>query len=263
MTYKNLHIPGFVREIALQVASIGSLYVAVRIAVQGRVEEARNRAVDVLNFEDRLGVAWEKGIQESVLRSEWVVDFFNYFYFWGHFPFIILLAFFLWVNNKQVYVKLRNAILVSALIAIACYFIFPTAPPRLITELGFVDTLIAEGAPAYQSQDPQLLVNPYAAIPSLHIGFAVLIFWAFYLVAKQLIANSITKITLLTLGALIPTIQTLAVIATANHWIFDVFTGVVVATVAIVVESHFAKGLTTSKNWLTKKWKQTVRLVFG
>ena len=256
MTHKNLHISGFARELALQIASVGSLYVAVRVAAQGRVQEAYNRAIDVLNFEERLGVAWEKGIQESVLRTEWLVDFVNYFYFWGHFPFIILLAFFLWVNNKQVYIKLRNAILVSALIAIACYLIVPTAPPRLVLELGFVDTLIVEGAPAYQSQDPQLLVNPYAAIPSLHIGFAVLILWAFYLVAKQISANSLTKITLLTLGALIPTIQTLAVVATANHWILDIATGIAVALVAIAAEPYFAKTLTTTKNWLTKKWKQ-------
>ena len=96
----------------LQVASVGFLYVAVRVAIENRVEEAHNRAMDVLHLEEKLGVAWEKGIQESVLRSEWVVDFVNYFYFWGHFPFIVLLAFFLWVNNRQVYVKLRNAIIV-------------------------------------------------------------------------------------------------------------------------------------------------------
>ena len=222
----------FLRELAI-VAAGGLLYFLVRGAVQDRAEEAFARARALLNLEHRLGIAWETAIHEAALSADWIVDLANTVYFWGHMPLLIVLALWLWFRRRDVWRGLRAALLVSALLGIACYVIWPTAPPRLMPELGYIDTLALRAAASYQAQEVGPFVNPYAALPSLHVGWALLAGAACARVARG--ETGPRRILWLLLAALIPASQTWAVVATANHWLLDAAAGAAVVALAALI----------------------------
>lgn len=228
----------FLRELAI-VAGGGLLYFLVRGAVQDRAEEAFARARGLLALEERLGIAWERAIHEAALSAAWIVDLANAVYFWGHMPLLIALALWLWFRRRGVWRSLRAALLASALLGIACYVIWPTAPPRLMPELGYVDTLAWRAAASYQAQEVGPFVNPYAALPSLHVGWALLAGAACARVA--LAQRGWRRIGWLALALLIPAAQTWAVVATANHWLLDAAAGAVVVALAAVLAYSVAR----------------------
>ena len=222
----------FLRELGI-VAAAGLLYFLVRGAVRDRADEAFERARALLALEERLGIAWETAIHEAALSADWIVDLANIVYFWGHMPLLIALALWLWLRHRGVWRGLRAALLASALLGIACYVIWPTAPPRLMPELGYVDTLAWRAAASYQAQEVGPFVNPYAALPSLHVGWALLAGAACWRVARS---QAGARRALWLLGAaLIPVSQTWAVVATANHWLLDAAAGAAVVALAALL----------------------------
>ena len=213
------------------VAVAALIYYLVRGAVSDRAEEAFDRARGLLDLERTLGIDWELGAQAAILDSQWLIDLANGAYFWGHMPLLIVLALWLWGWQRPLWRWFRNALLASALIGMCCYFAFPTAPPRLLPELGYVDTLTLRAAPAYQAQEVGLFVNPYAALPSLHVGWALLAGAACWLVARERRGRS-ARMLWTALAVAIPLSQLWAVTATGNHWTLDAAAGAVVAAAA-------------------------------
>lgn len=213
----------FLRELAA-VAVAALVYYLVRGAVSDRAEEAFQRGRDILELEQRLWLDWEHAIHEAILGSNALIDLANGTYFWGHMPLLIVVAVWLWRSHRAVWRTLRNALLVSAAAGMVSYFLFPTAPPRLMPELGYVDTLALRAAPAYQAQEVGLFVNPYAALPSLHVGWALLAGLAVW----QTSSHPLTR----AFAIAIPLSQSWAVVATANHWTLDAFAGIAVCAIA-------------------------------
>ena len=216
----------FIRELAA--VAVGALvYYLVRGAVADRASEAFQRARDVLELERRLRLDWETTIHEAILGSDALIDFANGAYFWGHMPLLVLLALWLWRSHRDIWSRFRNALLLSAAIGLISYLLFPTAPPRLMPELGYIDTLAVRAAPAYQAQEVGLFVNPYAALPSLHVGWALLAGLAVWHTSKHPAMR--------TFAVAIPLSQAWAVVATANHWTLDAVAGLTVCGVAWLV----------------------------
>lgn len=221
----------FLRELAA-VAAAALVYYLVRGAVSDRAEEAFQRARDILELEQRLWLDWESAIHEAILGSKALIDFANGTYFWGHMPLLIVLAVWLWRSHRTIWRTFRNALLISAAVGMVCYFLFPTAPPRLMPQLGYIDTLALRAAPAYQAQEVGLFVNPYAALPSLHVGWALLAGLAVWQTSSHPLIRAF--------AVSIPLSQSWAVVATANHWTLDAFAGIGVCAMAwgVVVLSH-------------------------
>ena len=218
----------FLRELAA-VAVAALVYYLVRGAVSDRAGEAFQRARDILELEQRLHLAWELAIHEAIVGSNALIDFANGTYFWGHMPLLVVLAVWLWRSHREIWRTFRNALLVSAAVGMICYFLFPTAPPRLMPDLGYIDTLALR---AYQAQEVALFVNPYAALPSLHVGWALLAGLAVWQTSRQPLTRAF--------AVAIPLSQSWAVVATANHWTLDAFAGIAVCAIAwgIVVLSR-------------------------
>ena len=164
----------FGRELALAAAG-GLLYFLIRGAVVDRVEEAFARAEDVIALERSLGSSWERAMQEWILSSPLLIDLMNAVYFWLHMPLMIVVAVWLFWRHRDLYRLTRNAFLGAALIALVMYATLPLAPPRFFPELGFVDTMAVYSQANYQAQEAGPFVNPYAALPSLHFGWALLL----------------------------------------------------------------------------------------
>ena len=216
----------FLRELAA-VAVAALIYYLVRGAVADRADEAFQRARDILELEQRLRLDWETAIHESILGSNALIDLANGTYFWGHMPLLIVLAVWLWRSHRDTWRHFRNALLISGAVGAISYFLFPTAPPRLMPELGYIDTLVLRAAPAYQAQEVGVFVNPYAALPSLHVGWALLAGLAVWQTSKHPGMR--------TLAAAIPLSQAWAVVATANHWTIDAFAGIAICAAAWIL----------------------------
>ena len=213
----------FLRELAA-VAVAALIYYLVRGAVSDRADEAFQRARDILALEQRLRLDWETAIHEAILGSNALIDFANGTYFWGHMPVLVALAIWLWRSHRDIWRTFRNALLISAAAGMVSYFLFPTAPPRLMPELGYIDTLALRAAPAYQAQEVGLFVNPYAALPSLHVGWALL--------AGLAVWQTSTHPLMRAFAITIPLSQSWAVVATANHWTLDAVAGLAVCALA-------------------------------
>lgn len=221
----------FGREAAIAAAT-GLIYFLVRGSVVDRVGEATDRAVGLMDLERSLGLFWEPAMQGWILSSRALIDLANAVYFWTHMPVIIVVAVALYWRRPSVYRLIRNAFVVSAAIALLMYFLLPLAPPRFFPELGFVDTMALYASANYQAQEVGLFVNPFAALPSLHFGWALLIGIALWLGRPS--GRRGATIALVAASVLVAG-QFLAVIVTGNHYLLDVVAGLAVAGAGMAV----------------------------
>ncbi|MFW2380906.1 MAG: phosphatase PAP2 family protein [Acidimicrobiales bacterium] len=214
-------------ELARQILIVG-LGVFLYFAVRGQTEGAESAALEngrrILEFEERIWLDWEMGLQSIVLSSTWLTTLSNWAYIWLHWPIIIISLIWLHRNRRLHYLLLRNAMFVSGLIGLAIFIRFPVAPPRMLD--GFVDT-VTDLSTSYRILQPPDLVNKYAAVPSLHVGWNLLVGVAVYL--------AVSNRWLRTLAVLSPIVMTFAVVATANHYVIDALIGIVVAGVGLAV----------------------------
>jgi hypothetical protein len=198
------------------------VYFLVRGNVTDRAQIAAENAARVISWQQALGVFWEPGMQAWAVESALGVRFWNWVYFWGHAPVIVLVGLWLLWQHPRVYGLLRNAFLLSAVAGLLCYSLVPVAPPRLVEGYGFVDTMQLYSQVSYQAQSLGPFVNPYAAMPSLHVGWAYLIGIGLVLVWRDWRG--------LLAATLLPALMAIAVVLTANHYILDGAFGVLVCS---------------------------------
>jgi hypothetical protein len=150
------------------------VYFYIRGLVVGRADEAVTRGIDLIALEQRLGFYWELEMQSWILGHYWAIKVMNWVYFWGHMPLVILAAFWLYVWHRRAYRLSRNAFLASGAIGVVMYALLPSRPaPR--TDAGFIDTMAVYDRVGYNAQETEAFVNPYAALPSLHFGWSLLL----------------------------------------------------------------------------------------
>lgn len=219
----------FSRELLL--AGLGGLvYFLIRGGVVDRAEEAFARARDVIDLEGSLGIFWEPAMQAWILDSPGLIQVANAVYFWLHMPLIIVMALWLFVRRREVYRLARNAFLGSAVIALVMYATLPLAPPRFFPELGFVDTMALYSESNYQAQEVGVFVNPYAALPSLHFGWALLLGVALWMARPH---GRRWGAPFAAAALLIPLGQFSAIVLTGNHFIIDAVAGAAVAGIGL------------------------------
>ena len=198
------------------------LYFVVRANVIDRPELALSNARELIELERRFGIFAEAEWQRWALGSEAVVRLFNLVYFWLDFPLIIVVGFVMYFRRRAHYTFTRDAILFSGAIALVCYALWPLAPPRLLPEAGVVDTLQAYNNLSYQAQSTSFFVNPYAAMPSLHVGWAFLTSLGVAMAFRR-------NVVVLALAALHPLAQWASTVFTGNHYFLDGVGGIAVA----------------------------------
>ncbi|MEI6136462.1 MAG: phosphatase PAP2 family protein [Chloroflexota bacterium] len=201
------------------------LYFLVRGGVVDRAGEALSHARWIIQEQRALGLFIEPPINAWALAASWRVRLFNFVYFWLDFPLIIGVGLFLFWRSRRHYTLLRDALLLSGAFALVLYWTFPVAPPRYLPEWGFVDTMQQYAKLSYQAQSLRPFVNPFAAVPSLHVGWALL----FAIVLFQVSRSWLVRFA----GAAVLALQTVAVLATANHFLFDAVIGVIISLAAL------------------------------
>jgi hypothetical protein len=235
MTTRATTALGVARELAI-VGLAAAAYVGVRAVTESSVTRAVGNGEAIDRAERSLGIAWEGAAQSLIIGSNSLVALANWVYIWGHWPVIIAAAVTLYLRRPAYYRVLRNAVICSGLIGFLFFYAMPTAPPRL-AGLGLDDTVL-EQSHAYRTLQPPSLTNQYAAMPSLHFGWNLLVgivlFAAFTTLAVRVFAVAM------------PMAMAFAVVATANHFVLDVVAGMLVAcvglAVAVALERHRAHG---------------------
>jgi len=207
------------RDVAelLLVALAFLLYFVVRANVIDRADLALSNARQIVDLEKTLGIFREPRLQFAILDQRLLVKLFNFVYFWLDFPLIAIVGLFMYIRRRRWYTFTRDAILFTGALALIAYNLFPVAPPRLLPESGLLDTLQAFSNLSYQAQSTQFFVNPYAAMPSLHVGWAT---WS-ALAMLPLARGRWLKLALI----LDPIVTVLCIAVTGNHWLLDAVGG--------------------------------------
>jgi membrane-associated phospholipid phosphatase len=204
-------------------------YETVRGLAEGRAGLAFANAERIVGLERATGTFFEPGLQAAILEHRWLVDFANWAYMNTHF--VVTTAFLVWLylSRNDAYYFVRNMFLVAMGLALVGYTAFPTAPPRLLPELGFVDTISAYAGVGHDSALVRLFVNPFAAVPSMHVAFALMIGVSGAMLARRAAVRA--------LWALYPLLVFAAIVVTANHFWVDAAAGALVAGLAALAAS--------------------------
>ena len=204
------------------------VYFGVRAFNEGSAPEAVANALKLIRFERDLGIAWEGALQEAVMGTRALVDAANAVYMYGHWPVIILTGLLLFRYRRAQYFRLRDACLISGLVGLVIFGLFPVAPPRL-TDLPLVDTITRDDA-GYRQIIPPSLVNEYAAMPSFHAGWNVLLGVVVFEATRHWLLRA--------LAVVVPSAMVVAVIVTANHFVVDVVAGVGIVLACLWARDH-------------------------
>jgi len=204
------------------------LYFLVRAQAVGNPSEAFRNADRVISVERWLGIFKELEFQNAVsLSHDALLHLWNIVWFYGHWPVIIVCAVWLFVKRPDAYNLTRNAFLVTGGIALVIYALFPVVPRHYIED-GVVYTLTTSYV---MNSDQSTLVNPFAPLPSMHVG------WNFLIAAGLFLAFPDSRLRYLLV--LLPILTWVSTVATGSHYIIDGFAGICLALFGLLVAVWF------------------------
>lgn len=220
-------------------------YLTLRGAMIGQPAEAYEHADVIVGVERTLGLFHEARIQDVF---DGLAGFFSAYYLVGFGPLIGLTAVWLFLRRPQHYRELRTVLLISIAIASVVFALFPVAPPRLVAGLEIADTV---GLSDHDTGSfAGIRFNPYAAMPSMHVGWSVLLGWYGLRAARLRVVR--------TFFLLHPAVMILAVTATGNHYLLDSMAGAAVAGLAFALVRLVAR-LSVHRQLATISGGPTVR----
>ena len=213
--------PGLGRTLALNAVGLGALwflYSAVRTLTADSFSLARENADRLIEFQNAIGLPSEAVVQRFLLDYEWLVRSANVYYFAAHFPAMLLFLLWAMFAKREFMPRIRWALIGSTMAGLVVHLAFPLAPPRMLRLSGFVDTASLFGPDPYALGIAKA-ANELAAMPSMHVGWALLI-------AMAVISVSSSRWR----WAILALITTGVVVVTANHYWTDVIAGAALAT---------------------------------
>ncbi len=213
----------WLRELAIVVAFYYGYELVRRFARGGEKNpRAFANAIHLIDLERWLHIYNESAVQKAFLDARWFIKIMNVYY--GALHFVITAGLLIWVylRRHEHYRQYRNLLGMTTALALIGYFTFPLAPPRMYPcHNCFVDTLDTVGGFwSYHSSAAKAIANPFAAMPSLHFGWALwcgTLLWSF---ARHSVVRA--------LSVLYPLLTLLAVVVTANHYWLDAVGGAIV-----------------------------------
>jgi len=213
-------------DVLRQVLLFGLAYLAYRL-VRGLVENDANAAFaharDLISLERTLHLFIEPSVQTWASGSHFVMALASWLYVNAQGSVTIAALLYLYLRHNRNFYFVRNMFMIAMAIALVGYTVFPTAPPRFMPEWGFIDT-VSDFTPvnvSHTSASMSALFNPYAAVPSMHVAFALMIGWPLARLARHRIVSA--------LWLLYPLLMTFVIVVTANHFIFDAILGALTA----------------------------------
>lgn len=201
------------------------LYSQIRNAVPQQKSVALRHARGVWSFERNLGLGVEQAINHGVNSVTWLIVPMNYFYATLHFIVTVSVLVWLYLNHPGRFRAARTVAFITTWLALVGFWLFPLAPPRLLTGAGFIDTVRVHHTWGSVDQGNLSTVsNQYAAMPSLHIGWSLWCGVTVATLAKPLWSRIV--------AGLYPVLTLLVIIATGNHFWMDAVGGAFCLAVA-------------------------------
>ena len=222
--------PRPVRELGL-VAALFLVYKVGRAVADGHVARAYADAVHVWHWERTLHLPDEGHVQHALMASQSLVRAANIYYAWAHFAAMIVFLLWAYLFRPAQYVPLRRLVAAVTGVALVVHLSFPLAPPRLVPGVHMIDTATVFGPSVYGPPSDDTLTNQYAAMPSLHVGWALI-------VAIGLIRTTRSRWRWCWL--LYPVCTFTVVVGTANHYWLDGLVGA--AIVGITAKLPMIRG---------------------
>ncbi len=229
------------RQIGILVG-VDAGYELVRGIADGQRSEAIAHGQQVIEFEQATHSLFEPSLQAFFLSAHWLVVVANQLYLNAQFS--IALGFLVWLYlfRNESYYFVRNMFVVSMGLALIGYTLYPTAPPRMFPEHGFVDTIVDYSNVNHDSTLAKVFINPYAAVPSMHCAFAAMI----GVTGVRVCRNWWSK----AWWAAWPLLIAWVVVVTGNHYWVDVALGWMVAlTSALVAHRLLARARPHAWAW--------------
>jgi membrane-associated phospholipid phosphatase len=201
---------------------------------RGIADSQRSIALDhgawIIDFERSTRTFFEPGMQAFFLPADWVIDIANQIYLNAQFSIALGFLIWLYLRRNESFYFVRNMFVVSMVLAVIGYTLYPTAPPRMFPEFGFVDTINDFSHLNHESGLAKILINPYAAVPSMHCAFALMIGATGIKVCRRWFSKAV--------WAIWPLLVAWVTIVTANHYWVDVVLGWMVALTAALVAAR-------------------------
>ncbi|OIJ88838.1 hypothetical protein BIV25_35685 [Streptomyces sp. MUSC 14] len=217
--------PALIRELLL-VAGLFLVYKLGRQLATGHTAGAFRDAHRVWDLERTLHLPHENAVQSALLHGDTLVHIANTYYATVHFPATLAFLVWLYVRRPAHYLWARRVLAVVTTAALVLPFTFPLAPPRMLTGTGLIDTARVYGPSVYGPPSSDHLSNQFAAMPSLHFGWALM-------VAVGLIAA--TRSHWRWLFLLHPLITLVVIVGTANHYWLDAIVATAMLGIALAV----------------------------
>src|SRR6266516_107803 len=228
------------RSEAAAVLGLYGLYELARGLVVSDAREADHHARDVVTLERWLHLFREANVQHAARALPGLTSLLGTAYLTLHLA--VTAAVLLWLHQRRpaAFAFARTTLLLASALALIGFLAYPTAPPRL-AGIGIADT-VSNGHVDLNTGLVSSLYNPYAAVPSMHIGYALIVAASLLLYARRPLVRA--------LGALYPPFVLLVVVATGNHFFFDAAAGALVAglaaTTSALITRPAATGLVTA-----------------
>jgi hypothetical protein len=242
-------LPAGPLDVARQLLLFGGAYYVYRIVrgvVDGHPGIAFEHARMLVDTERAMGLFFEPSLQSwATAQVGWLVTAANWMYVNSHFVVTTTFLIWLYLARNHAYYFVRNMFMIAMGLALVGYIAFPTAPPRFMPEWGFTDTVTSFVGQAAQ-HSAAVLYNPYAAVPSMHVAFALMV----AIPARMLVRSRVLKL----LWSLYPAVVTFVVVVTANHFWMDAALGAFVAALsALAARAALARARPEAWAWRTAK----------
>jgi PAP2 superfamily len=205
------------------------IYTLGRNAIPDQTSIAFRHGRSIQHLQDILRLNWELSINHFVARTEWLAQVMDYYYATLHFIVTIGVMVWLFARRSHVYRGARTVLVATTMLGLLGFYLYPTAPPRLLPEYSYVDTLLkfhTWGSLA----DPDIAQhsNQYAAMPSLHIAWAMWSGIAIFVCARRWWVRA--------LGLAYPFGTLFVIVGTANHFILDAVGGAAIMALGFAVQ---------------------------
>ena len=199
----------------------------------GSATAAFSNARDLIHVEQALNIFIEPSMQAFASGQEWLLDGASWMYINAQTSITLGALVWLYLFRNESFYFVRNMFLVAFGVALIGYTVFPTAPPRFFPEWGFFDAVSDFAGVRQDSVTINELFNPYAAVPSMHVGFALMISVPLALLVR---ARALKIV-----WAVYPLIVVFVIVVTANHFIADAVLGAVAAGLGALAARALAR----------------------
>ncbi|MFI9155855.1 phosphatase PAP2 family protein [Streptomyces sp. NPDC053367] len=228
--------PPLLRELLL-VAGLFLVYKLGRQLATGHTEAAFRNAHRVWDLERAAWLPGEGSVQSLLLHGDSLVHAANVYYATVHFPATAAFLVWLYLRRPAHYVWARRVLAALTAAALALHLAFPLAPPRMLAATGLVDTGRVYGPSVYGPPRTDHLSNQFAAMPSLHFGWALML-------AIGLIVATRSRRRWLWLAH--PLLTLLVIVGTANHYWLDAVVAAALLALALAVVHAPRRTVTTA-----------------